>query len=469
MRSLPLVVSAAASPFAVVASLCALALGQTCVVGQPTSLGVVVPQVGICPGGAGSLAGSSCFVVEVNCTGLMPLQVQLRVIPPASGVTERGTVVFGSGASGTGFYPNGDQLFPMLTSMGFRVVDRAWLGAQGWTTAEAGLRRESCRYATLLHWIRNNVHQQGAFCASGNSGGSAEVGYALTTWQAGSILDLAVPTSGPAVARLDYACASPTPAEWIGLCQAIVPTGFLTCVPGCTLGANGVCNQCAGTPTLQDLREDSVEHPQAQLHYPQTRVHFLYGTGDCGQSVPIGMNWSQKVTSEKVIEFVDNTGHGMSASVEGREAIRRAIDNGTSGPSSSHARVLAYGIGCGSVASPAPRNQAYGTPWLGNTTFLLRVEGAGAATFALLMISAAQAQIPFGFGCDLLIDPAPGQLLLSSALATSAQGFAQHGVPIPNSAQLSGLTLHSQWAVMDIAAPLGFTGSRGLTAVLGSR
>lgn len=300
--------------------------------GLEGTLGHVTVLPNACPQGPGPLPGTVCLRLEVHCALMQPVQVSLRITPPATGVPVRGTVVFGSGGSGTGFYAagaDGQALFQSLTTMGFHVVDRAWAGPNGWTTAEVGLRLQSCRYATLLTWIFDNVHTQGAFVASGNSGGSAEVGYALTTWGRGEILDLAVPTSGPAVARLDFACGQPTPPEWLSMCPGIVPPGALACTPTCTLPpSNGVCHQLPGTPTIADLREDSVVHSAAALHYPLTLVHFLYGELDCGPSVPIGLTWANNVSSFKVIEFVANTPHGMHTTSEGREAIRRAIDLG---------------------------------------------------------------------------------------------------------------------------------------------
>lgn len=300
------------------------------------TLGSVVAVGGSCAGGTGSLPGTTCRLLEIRCPGLDSIRVQVRITPPTSGVPERGTVVFSSGASGTGFYGDQDATLLMqdLVAMGFRVVDRAWLGTLGWTTREAGLRRESCRYATLLTWVHDSVHVVGALCATGNSGGSAEVGYALTTWGRGDILDLAVPTSGPAVARLDYACKSIASAEWSALCQSIVPPGSMSSQPPCLLSpSNGVCRQCGDTPTDEELRLDSVAHDDADLHYPGTRMHFIYGADDTlGPSVPIGLTWSANVTSTKTIEFVPATPHVLTQTAQGREAIRLAIDLGTSSP-----------------------------------------------------------------------------------------------------------------------------------------
>jgi hypothetical protein len=267
----------------------------------------------------------------VSAPGLKPVQVQIRITEPPAGVARRGTVVMGSGGGGNGFYagaPPVHALVKDLAAMGFLVVDRAWDG--GWTTHEGGLKKESCRYATLLTWVHDHLHKGGKFVATGNSGGSAEIGYAMTTWGRGDILDLAIPTSGPPVARLDYACVKEASPEWSSLCAAIVPKGKMECASGCILGtSNDVCKQVTAEPTLEQLLNDSVIHPGALLNYPKTRLHFLYGAKDCGEPVPIGLTWATKVTSEKVIEFVPNTPHNIASTAEGREALRKAIETGT--------------------------------------------------------------------------------------------------------------------------------------------
>jgi len=188
-------------------------------------------------------------------------------------------------------------------------------------------------HATLLTWVHKNLHKGGEFVATGNSGGSAEIGYALTSWRRGDILDLAIPSSGPPTARLDYACVKQASPEWASLCSTIVPSGVMDCTPGCILGpSNGVCTQLTSQPTPQQLHADSVVNPDAVLNYPKTRVHFLFGARDCGEPVPMGLTWATKVTSEKKIQFVPRTPHALFSTPEGREAIRNAIDLGTAGP-----------------------------------------------------------------------------------------------------------------------------------------
>jgi hypothetical protein len=269
--------------------------------------------------------------MEISCPGVKPIQVSIRVTEPAADVPFRGSVVMGSGGSGASFY-SGDEagrtLVKDVAAMGFRVVDRAWAG--GWPTMEGGMVKESCRYATLLTWVRDNLHKSGKFVATGNSGGSAEISYALTTWGRGDILDVAIPTSGPPLGRLDYACVKEASPEWATLCSTIVPKGVMECASTCVLGpANAVCKQVTAEPTAKQLLDDSVMHPGAVVNYPKTKVYFLFGAHDCGEPVPVGLTYATKVTSEKSIRFVPHTPHPLFSTPEGREAIRKAIDEGT--------------------------------------------------------------------------------------------------------------------------------------------
>ncbi len=291
--------------------------------------GTVVESKEICA--PGPLANTTCKRLQVTCEGTKTIDVQIRITEASPAATLRGTVMMGSGGSGNAFYAagaDGQELVKSLAAMGFRVVDRAWQG--GWPTREGGLRKESCRYANLLSWVHDHLHTGGAFVATGNSGGSAEIGYALTTWQRGDILDLAVPTSGPPVARLDYACVREASKEWSALCASIVPHGVMECTSACILGVqNDVCKQVTAEPAPEQLLADSVVHPDAVLRYPKTRVHFLFGAHDCGEPVPAGLTYATRITSEKEIEFVPGTPHPLFSTPQGREAIRKAIDKGT--------------------------------------------------------------------------------------------------------------------------------------------
>ena len=316
---------------AVMIELPASARAQVCSGTPPPALGTVTAVPGPCPYGVGPVPNTRCRQLEVACAGLDPLVVQLRVTEPDSGVPLRGTVMVGSGGDGGGFYSSqagAAELFESLAALGFRLVDRAWPQPSGWMTAEGGLRLEACRYATLVTWVRDSMHTQGAFCVTGNSGGSGELAYALTSWGRSDLIDLAVPTGGPPLSRMDYHCGADS--TWLSQCPGNVPDDSLDCTPGCLIPpSHPACRQCSGTPTAEQLRWDGVLNPDAVLHYPRTKVHVILGRQDCSSAVPMAMLFYNAITSAKEIQFIPNTPHFVPTSPEGREAIRRAIDLGT--------------------------------------------------------------------------------------------------------------------------------------------
>lgn len=320
---------AAGLPLVLGSTMLSLSLpAQTCTSGPPTTLGSVTVQGTTCSKG-NRPPNTSCFHVAVACSGIPTLQAELRVSEPEANRRLRGTVVLGTGGGGTEFYfdrPGGKELIQELQQLGFRVVDRRWYDA-GWFGSQLSVRKQSCRYATLLTWIHNNVHTKGAFCASGNSGGSAELCYALSTWGRGDILDVAVPTGGPPMARLDYLCL-PSQA-WTNQCRSLVPAGRNECLKiDCNVGTHLVCVGCGSNATAADLQEDSILHSKATLSYPRTRLHMVLGGRDCSSAFPNALLFYNAVTSEKVLEFAPGTPHWTANTPQGREAILRAILGG---------------------------------------------------------------------------------------------------------------------------------------------
>jgi hypothetical protein len=127
------------------------------------------------------------------------------------GVPYLGTVLMASGGNGVEYYGGpggGDAIVQALLDSGLRVVDRRW--SYGWFDSSAFVRPQSVRYATLLKWVYENVHTGGPFGVTGNSGGAAEIGYALTTWGSDSLVDVAVISSGLILSRIDYLCTEPS-------------------------------------------------------------------------------------------------------------------------------------------------------------------------------------------------------------------------------------------------------------------
>ena len=205
------------------------------------------------------------------------------------------------------------------------MIDRRW--ESGWFTDGTGIRRQSARYAVMVDWIRTNLHFTGALCAVGNSGGAAEIAYALTSWNGDNLLDVAILSSGPPLTRLDYMCEVPASAAWAAQCAALVPPGTLSCgPPGCEPEpTNPVCPLLPTNPLPGELIDQSILHPLAVLDYPTTVLQFLLGAEDCTSAVPLAMLFVNAVQSPTPVEFVPNTPHLMTSTTEGRAAIVQAL------------------------------------------------------------------------------------------------------------------------------------------------
>ena len=118
------------------------------------------------------------------------------------------------------------------------------------------------------------------------------------------------------------------------------------------------------------------------------------------------------------------------------------------GGSGSNGTVTPYGSGCtGSLGMPV--NSSIGLPWLGNSEFACAVFEAQPSTAAILLWGVAAANTPLvALGaptCALLHDVALG----SVSTITDASGTARYTAPIPDLALLAGVTLRSQWLVID--------------------
>ncbi len=406
----------------IAAALSAPAGAQSCYAGPPVSIGSITVVARGLPAST-RMPNSTVDALTVHCRDLPDIGVLLQVTPPPAGVSERGTVVLGSGALGTTFYSAETNGFPLalaLHQLGFRVVDRAWV--PGWFTSAAGLRKQSCRYGTLLDHVFRTYHGTGAFCALGSSGGSAELAYALTTWRAGEYLDVGVMVGGPPTSRLDLSCQRPPSAAWLGQCAAVTPANVLECAPqSCELITGfGLCTACAATPSATELREDSVLHSAAVLDYPRTRVHLVEGAADCWGTVPSAMLFYNAVQSEKVVEFVPKTNHFVAATQQGLDAMLRAV------------------VG-GAASRPGPATLAYRDwPQLGGVA-QFDLHGQPGDGFAVIVgTQTALASVP-PYGWVFVGNP-----LLQGFGAVDASGRGSFSVGVPPLTALLGLEIYHQ-------------------------
>jgi hypothetical protein len=285
---------------------------------------------------SGGVAGQ-CWRLTVSCPGVADNQPAIKVTTPAT--TAVGTIIFAVGNGGTGwydqFYQQGTTIINNVVAAGFTAVQINFNdGAQGWLTGPGGPRKLACRFATAAEWIYTNIHQGGTaapLCATGNSGGSGLIAYALAHYGMGSILAMVEPTSGPPFGRIDWGCLGTSPAITMGAdaCgQTLSPTYPSEIASSLldTAYGNNTCStqqsSAAGT-----FLNDSIMSPQTALSYPATDVHVLYGSLDTSSAVPQGWEWSSAIQSKHTISCVAGAPHGIPDTTQGATQISNDLIN----------------------------------------------------------------------------------------------------------------------------------------------
>ncbi len=225
-------------------------------------------------------SAETCIDLQVTCDaspGVLPTDAELRVAEPAN---PRAVTAFFSGGTGNvpwALEPEAEDALRTLFDGGFLTVQVVW--KDGWSRGRGeGTDVLSCRTDEVLRYIRDRW-QQGKLCAVGNSGGSAQIAYALARWGAAPMLDLAVLGSGPPLARVDLGC-DPSSPYWYGT-ETVIVDGSLGChqsMEDCPCETNDP----AFASRFFDM---GVVSPLSTYVYPGTEVVLLTGLLDRGPSV----------------------------------------------------------------------------------------------------------------------------------------------------------------------------------------
>ena len=281
-----------------------------------------------------SQRASDCWQVRVTCPSLSSIDARLRI--RNSTITAKGAVIFAEGGSGKAFWGNQSTAASFalidLNNSGFNTIEISWDSAW-WSDPSASLSGAfdgyptvACRPATVAKYIRDtfNATDSGlAFCASGNSGGSTQVGFMLSHYGLDSILDLAVPTSGPPVSRVDIGCFQTPGYESMWYTDDTASTidqVFRTAKQGPCLTKN---------LTYEELYRNASVSVGGNYLYPSTYVHFVFGANDTTSAVGQGRfhfdTLLQAATPMLGQEFIAGTGHQVHRSEAGAGAIRDKI------------------------------------------------------------------------------------------------------------------------------------------------
>jgi hypothetical protein len=319
-------------------------------------------QLGSC---AGSVSGGICYQLAISCPLIADLSAYLKVNTPAG--TPAGTVLLGTGTGGSGLYddPNaggyddGSSVITSLLSSGYNTVQVSF-GApfdngatpRGWLTGPGGVRRLACRYATVADWVYRNptlinsnvsASTSAPMCATGNSGGSAVIAYAVYEYGLASEFAMVEPTSGPVMTRIDQGCSPAGSNTFLNACtglqqdlsysnggssggdaaiidEAYQSSGATTPTP-CSDAING-------TPAPSGLfLSDSILYQGAQtVSLPNVTVKQLFGDADTSNAVPQGTSWNQFISPIPTLQCLANpVAHDIPSFSTGAQQIAADI------------------------------------------------------------------------------------------------------------------------------------------------
>jgi hypothetical protein len=303
-------------------------------------------QLSACPSGGVS---GSCWGLNVSsCSNLpiKPYDATVKVTSPSD--ASIGTIIFLTGGTGTQFYDAG---FTYGTSVINTVVAAGYIAVQikfdnpvaGWLTGPApdGPLDLACLPSTSMQWVHDHVLGSGTpLCATGNSGGSQQIAYALSQYGLGTIFSMVEPTSGPEFSRLDYGCA---PEEAHSAC-AICGFGTLQESYGLEIAETGVDPAYTGIvdhkpdgPCSEGVRGSTQN--ASQLHhdstlsdiYPPTLsfttdIHFAFGGLDADSAaIPQGLDWASMINSPTAIVCVPSAGHSLPSYQAGAAQIENDL------------------------------------------------------------------------------------------------------------------------------------------------
>ena len=266
----------------------------------PTPTVPPIPLGSVVETGEQPCLGVTCTRVTVACTGIPAVRASVR----ASGAADSGTVVLLSGGGGTELFSESGQLAAdMMASLQadrFLTVEIAWDEPGVWDTAghAVGSVALGCRFASLARWVRDNLHQGGLFVVQGNSGGAAQVAFALAYYGIDEFVDLANIGGGPPPCPLEI----PQPER------------------------NQMQHRCLYANAAWDESLQPLLSGQPRLDYPNTTVHFYLGVYEDSLSITYtAMTFYQAIASQKTLQILPDTGHQIHLSQAGTQAMLASI------------------------------------------------------------------------------------------------------------------------------------------------
>jgi hypothetical protein len=291
--------------------------------------------------GGGGVPGGTCYKAIVTCPGINDIPVAVKVNQPIG--TSIGTVIFESGGGGDTWYDThftyGATAIKDVMAAGYSGVQFAFeyppLGSgnskqfTGFLTGPGGPRALACRFTTILQWAHDTIRTADTpFCGTGQSGGSAALGYAIADYGMAPEINMLEMGSGPPFARIDQGCLckgetvqNPCATGAITMCYQREAGVFLD--PSYNNTACSRAEQTHHSPREAQFLHDSLNSTDATYNFPTTNIHLVFGGLDGTVGVAQGMTWAGVITgsSPPTVECVADAGHRIPDVLDGATKI----------------------------------------------------------------------------------------------------------------------------------------------------
>jgi hypothetical protein len=285
-----------------------------------------------------------CYNVETTCPGIADQTIGVKVNNPAG---TKGTVTFVVGGPGIDWY---DQFFKFGINAVDGVAQAGFITAQlsfydkpvnypvgatfaGWMSGPGGLRKLSCRFATVSMWVRDHIGQPNApFCHTGNSAGSGTPLYALAYYGFNSYYNFVELTSGPPFTHIDKGCICNPQKTNTVTCggtraqdECYGQTNAIELLDPAYDPTTHICSDSLGGDTAhkQTFIDDSLDTPTAAKNFPNVDIHFVFGGLDNGPEEPQALELIPLLTAKAPITAacVADAPHPIADVADGAQQI----------------------------------------------------------------------------------------------------------------------------------------------------
>ena len=248
-----------------------------------------------------------CQRLRINCNNLPVRIADIRYNQPSN---PKGTIILTTGGDGMDFYgdkktekqPNPYiETISILRDEGYQIFEVRWPNDHGWAfnNSGEGYKKVMCAYSEVTNYINNLAVNNDVMCATGNSGGSFQIGYGLTLYNLEEIYDFVLLSGGPPTGDVVDICKkgnAPQIMDWVMDYPDYCKTGN---VPD---------------SELENLERESlvssVPGELRDLNYPNTIVSFVQGERDKANYLR-GEKYYNAITSEKLWKILPKVGHGV--------------------------------------------------------------------------------------------------------------------------------------------------------------